>query len=88
MLRNPSEQVRECLRHADDWAELAKREPNPEIQCDFLEMENRWLKQACTYQILEHLALFVTHNHNRAEFSRQLARLDQLVGLSHTLKVT
>jgi hypothetical protein len=75
-----SEQVRECLRHADDCAERAKREPNPDIKREFLEIENRWLKQACSYELLEHLALFTTHNNqNRAELSRRLARLDRLV---------
>jgi hypothetical protein len=73
-----SEQVRECLRHADDCAERAKREPNPDIKREFI--ENRWLKQACSYELLEHLALFTTHNNqNRAELSRRLARLDRLV---------
>jgi hypothetical protein len=48
-----SEQVRECLRHADDCAERAKREPNPDIQREFLEIENCWLKQACSYELLE-----------------------------------
>jgi hypothetical protein len=75
-----SEQVRECLRHADDCAERAKREPNPDIKREFLEIENRWLKQACSYELLEQLALFTTHNNqNRAELSRRLARLDRLV---------
>jgi hypothetical protein len=50
-------------------------------------MENRWLKQACSYQLPEQLALFTTHNNqNRAEFSRQLARLDQLVGSKKTIR--
>jgi hypothetical protein len=75
-----SEQVRECLWHADDCAERAKREPNPDIKREFLEIENRWLKQACSYELLEQLALFTTHNNqNRAELSRRLARLDRLV---------
>jgi hypothetical protein len=80
MLQKLSERVRECLRHADDYAERAKREPNPDIRGEFLEMENRWLKQACSYQLLEQLAFFTTHNNqNRAELSRRLARLDRLV---------
>jgi hypothetical protein len=80
MSKNPSEQVRECLRHADDCAERAGREPNPDIQRDFLEMENRWLKQAFICQLLEQLALFTTpNNQSRAELSRRLARLDRLV---------
>jgi hypothetical protein len=75
-----SEQVCECLWHADDCAERAKREPNPDIKREFLEIENRWLKQACSYELLEQLALFTTHNNqNRAELSRRLARLDRLV---------
>ena len=44
MLENLGEHVRECLRRAEESAERAKREPNPDIQRDFLEMEGRWLK--------------------------------------------
>ena len=79
MLQNPSEQVRECLRHADDCAKRAKREPNADLRSELLETENYWLKQACMYQLLEHL-VFTTHNNQKgAELSRRLARLDRLV---------
>ena len=79
MLHNFGEQVSECLRHADDCAERAKRESAPDTRLEILEMENLWLKRACSYQLLEQLALFTTYNRNCAELSRRLARLDRLV---------
>ena len=62
MLHNLGEQVRECLRHADDCAERAKRESAPDTRLEILEMENLWLKRACSDQLLEQLALFTTYN--------------------------
>ena len=62
MLENLSEQVRDCLRRAEDCAERAKREPNPSFKCDLLEMERRWLKLARSYQFLEQLSSFTTYN--------------------------
>jgi hypothetical protein len=50
MLENLGEHVLECLRRAEESAERAKREPNPDIQRDFLEMEGRWLRLALSYQ--------------------------------------
>jgi hypothetical protein len=46
MLENLDQEVRECLRRAEESAERAKRAPNPDIRRDFLEMEGRWLKLA------------------------------------------
>ena len=79
MLHNFGEQVRECLRHADDCAERTKRESAPDTRLELLEMENLWLKRVCCYQLLEQLALFTTYNRNCAELSARLARLDRLV---------
>ena len=77
MLQKVSERVRECLQRADESAERAKRERNPSIQRDFLEMQDRWLKLAQSYQFLEQLETFTTHNQKgQTELSR---RLDQLV---------
>src|SRR5215475_7589367 len=81
MLQNVNQQVLECLRRADDCAERAKREPNPSLQQDFLEMENRWLKLARSYQFLEQLGLFTAHNNQRrSELSRRLGQLNRFLG--------
>ncbi len=46
MLQNLSEQVRNCLQHAEDCAHRAKVEPDPNLQRDYLMMERRWLSLA------------------------------------------
>ena len=81
MLENLSEQVRECLRRAEDCTERAKREPNPSFKCDFLEMEGRWLKLARSYQFLEQLSSFTTYNNQKqTELSARLEQLNRLLG--------
>jgi DNA-directed RNA polymerase subunit RPC12/RpoP len=47
VLNNPSEQVRECLQHAEECAREAAELPNgsPSRQ-DFLRLEQRWLELA------------------------------------------
>ncbi len=50
MLQNLSQQVRECLQHAEDCAHRAKVEPDPNPQRDYLMMERRWLSLARSYQ--------------------------------------
>ena len=80
MLENLGEHVRECLRRAEESAERAKREPNPDIQRDFLEMEGRWLRLASSYQFLERLGSFTSYNNQkRTELSRRLEQLNRVV---------
>ena len=80
MLENVSEHVRECLRRAEESAGRAKRESNPDIQRDFLEMEGRWLKLALSYQFLERLGSFTSYNNQkRTELSRRLEQLNRVV---------
>jgi hypothetical protein len=81
MLENLSEQVRECLRRAEDCAERVKREPNPSLKRDFLEMEGRWLKLARSYQFMEQLSSFTTYNNQKqTELSARLEQLNRLLG--------
>ena len=81
MLENLSEQVRECLRRAEDCAERAKREPHPSLKRDFLEMEERWLKLSRSYQFLDQLSSFTTHNSQmRTELSARLEQLHSVLG--------
>ena len=81
MLENLNEQVRECLRRAEDSAERAKREPNPILKRDFREMEGRWIKLARSYQFLEQLTSFTTYNNQRrTELSTRLEQLNRVLG--------
>jgi hypothetical protein len=84
MLENLDQEVRECLRRAEESAERAKRAPNPDIRRDFLEMEGRWLKLARSYQFLERLGSFTTYNNERrTELSRRLAQFNRVIKGDH-----
>jgi hypothetical protein len=58
MLVSLSDQVRECLRHAEDCARQAASHSDPKLRQDFLDMEARWLKLARSYELTERLADF------------------------------
>ena len=62
MLQNLSQQVRECLQHAEDCAHRAKIEPHPNLARDFVDMERRWLGLARSWQFSEQLDTFSKHN--------------------------
>ena len=62
MLQNLSQQVRECLQHAEDCAHRAKIEPDPNLARDFVDMERRWLGLARSWQFSEQLDTFSKHN--------------------------
>jgi hypothetical protein len=79
MLQNLSQQVRDCLKHAEDCALQAKVQPDPNLQRDYLMMERRWLSLARSYQFSEHLDTFSRHNNNRLkEADEALNRLTEL----------
>ena len=50
MFLNESEQVSECVRHAEECARQAKAQTNPKFQQDFLDLERRWLRLARSYE--------------------------------------
>jgi hypothetical protein len=78
MLQNLSEQVRNCLQHAEHCAHRATAEPDPNLQRDYLMMERRWLSLARSYQFSEQLDTFSTHNKNRRkEADEALNRLSE-----------
>jgi hypothetical protein len=52
---NSSEQIRECLRHAEDCAQKAAAQTDPQLKQDFLVMERRWLFLARSYGFTERL---------------------------------
>jgi hypothetical protein len=49
MLSNLSEEVRECLEHAEDCARQAAAQTDPKLKQDFLVMERRWRFLARSY---------------------------------------
>jgi hypothetical protein len=51
MLNNLSEQIRECLGHAEDCARRAGAQTDPKSKEDFLDMERRWLFLARSYNL-------------------------------------
>ncbi len=78
MLQNLSQQVRECLRHAEDCAHRTKVEPHPNLQRDYLMMERRWLSLARSYQFTEQLDVFSKHNKKQSrEADQALKRLTE-----------
>ena len=78
MLNNLSQQVRDCLRRAEESACRAKIEPNLAVARDYIEMERRWLSLARSYQFSEQLQTFSAHNKTRqdeaAEYLKKLPR--------------
>jgi len=58
VLNNLSEQVRECLQHAEHCARQATAQTNSKLKEDFLEMERRWLLLARSYEFTERLGDF------------------------------
>jgi len=55
VLSNRSEQVRECLQHADDCGRQAAAQADPRMKADFLDLERRWLSLARSYEFSERL---------------------------------
>jgi hypothetical protein len=63
VLNGVSEQIRECLRHAEDCARKAAAHPDgSQLRQDFLDMEQRWLKLARSCELIERLGDFSKNN--------------------------
>ena len=76
MLLKLTPEVRHCMQHAQDCAERAKCEPDPKLRRDYFDMELRWLKLARSYQFVDQLSAFTSHNaQKRAALSERLVRL-------------
>ena len=59
MLQNLSEEIRECLRHAEECKRLSKIALTPSAIKDYLDMEQRWLNQARSYEFTERLSRYI-----------------------------
>ena len=58
MLRNLSEEIRECLRHAEECKRLSRTGLSASAIQDYLDMEQRWLSLAHSYDFTERLSRF------------------------------
>jgi hypothetical protein len=66
MLENPSEKVRNCLRHAEQCGHRAKIEPDPNLARDYLDMERHWRSLARSYQFSESFNIFLERQQEKA----------------------
>jgi hypothetical protein len=55
VLNNLSEQIRDCLQHAEDCASKAAAQSDPGLRNDFLRLEKRWLDLARSMEFAERL---------------------------------
>ena len=59
MLVQLSEQIGECYRHAEKARRMANSATNPNTKADFLDVEQRWLSLAHSYEFAERLSGFM-----------------------------
>jgi hypothetical protein len=63
MLNNLSEQIRECLQHAEECAQNAAELPDgSHFRQDFLRLEKRWLELARSIEFGESLDTFARNS--------------------------
>ena len=55
MLPNETEEVRECLRRAEECSRQAKAQFDAKFRQAFLDLEQRWLRLARSYEFSERL---------------------------------
>jgi hypothetical protein len=67
MLNNPSEQIRDCLQHAEDCARQAAAQTDPKLKEDFLDLERRWLHLARSYKFTERLGDFSSETKRKVD---------------------
>jgi len=58
MLKNLSDDISHCYEHADYCARKAAAEIDPQLQQDYLDLEQRWLSLARSYELSERLSDF------------------------------
>lgn len=59
MLLRVGEQIRECLDHAAEAAENARREADPQRKAAFLDMERRWMLLVESFRLAEQVQRFL-----------------------------
>jgi hypothetical protein len=65
MLQNLSEEIRECLRRAEECKRLSKTAMIADAIKNYLDMEQRWLKLARSYEFAERLSAFTKQSRRR-----------------------
>jgi hypothetical protein len=58
VLNNLSEQIRDCLQHAEACARKAAAQTDLQVREDFLRLEKRWLDLARSMEFAERLNSF------------------------------
>ena len=58
VLINLGENIRECYQHAEECALKATAQPDLKIKQDFLDLEQRWLFLARSYEFTQRLTEF------------------------------
>ena len=67
MLNNLSEQIRECLQHAEDCARQAAAQTDQKLKQNFLDKERRWLMLAQSYDFTHRLSDLSDETNRRAD---------------------
>ena len=67
MLNNLSEQIRECLQHAEDCARQAATQTDQKLKQNFLDKERRWLMLAQSYDFTHRLGDLSDEANRRAD---------------------
>ena len=67
MLNNLSEQIRDCLQHAEDCAQKAAAQTDQKLKQDFLDNERRWLMLAQSYDFTQRLVDFSDRAKRKAD---------------------
>ena len=64
MLQNLSREIRDCLLRAEECRRLSKTALTQSAIKDYLEMEQRWLNLARSYEFAERLSDFTVGNNS------------------------
>ena len=67
VLNNLSEQIRDCLQHAEECARRAAAQTDPALRDDFLRLEKRWLELARSMEFAERLTDFSDETRRNAD---------------------
>ena len=75
VLKNLTEEIRECLRHAEECAREAAELPDgSSFRQDFLELQNRWLELVRSIEFGEQLDVFTKSIRKRGQSRKTYCR--------------
>jgi len=67
VLNDLSEQVRECLQHAEECARKAAQQHDRQLRQDYLDLQRKWLSLAQSFQTSERLVDFISEARRKSE---------------------